>query len=44
MNNPLRVALFTDCFYEVNGAAHSCRQLVQYAQNAELCCDAPALG
>lgn len=33
MNNPLRVALFTDCFYEVNGAAHSCRHLVQYAAN-----------
>ncbi len=31
MNHPPRVALFTDCFHEVNGAAHSCRQLVQYA-------------
>ena len=31
MNHPPRVALFADCFHEVNGAAHSCRQLVQYA-------------
>jgi len=31
MNGPPRVALFTDCFHEVNGAAHSCRHLVQYA-------------
>jgi glycosyltransferase involved in cell wall biosynthesis len=36
VNNPLRVALFTDCFHEVNGAAHSCRQLVQYAARHNL--------
>ena len=36
MNNPPRVALFTDCFHEVNGAAHSCRQLVQYAAKHDL--------
>jgi glycosyltransferase involved in cell wall biosynthesis len=36
MNNPPRVALFTDCFHEVNGAAHSCRQLVQYAERHHL--------
>ena len=36
MNNPPRVALFTDCFHEVNGAAHSCRQLVQYAASHKL--------
>lgn len=36
MNNPLRVALFADCFHEVNGAAHSCRQLVQYAARHNL--------
>lgn len=36
MNNPPRVALFTDCFHEVNGAAHSCRQLVQYAASHNL--------
>ena len=35
-NNPPRVALFTDCFHEVNGAAHSCRQLVQYAASHKL--------
>jgi glycosyltransferase involved in cell wall biosynthesis len=36
MNSPPRVALFTDCFHEVNGAAHSCRQLVQYANRHNL--------
>jgi len=36
VNNPPRVALFTDCFHEVNGAAHSCRQLVQYAARHHL--------
>jgi glycosyltransferase involved in cell wall biosynthesis len=36
MINPPRVALFTECFHEVNGAAHSCRQLVQYAANHDL--------
>jgi len=36
MNNPPRIALFTDCFHEVNGAAHSCRQLVQYANRHNL--------
>ena len=36
MNNPPRVALFTDCFHEVNGAAHSCRRLVQYAASHDL--------
>ncbi len=36
VNHPPRVALFTDCFHEVNGAAHSCRQLVQYAASHNL--------
>lgn len=36
MNNPPRVALFADCFHEVNGAAHSCRQLVHYAASHNL--------
>jgi glycosyltransferase involved in cell wall biosynthesis len=36
VNNPPRVALFADCFHEVNGAAHSCRQLVQYAASHNL--------
>lgn len=36
MNRPPRVALFTDCFHEVNGAAHSCRQLAQYAAKHHL--------
>jgi glycosyltransferase involved in cell wall biosynthesis len=36
VNNPPRVALFADCFHEVNGAAHSCRQLVQYAARHNL--------
>jgi glycosyltransferase involved in cell wall biosynthesis len=36
MNRPPRVALFTDCFHEVNGAAHTCRQLVEYAANHDL--------
>jgi len=36
MNSPPRVALFTDCFHEVNGAAHTCRQLVQYAASHDL--------
>jgi glycosyltransferase involved in cell wall biosynthesis len=36
MNHTPRVALFTDCFHEVNGAAHSCRHLVQYAARHNL--------
>lgn len=36
MTHPPRVALFADCFHEVNGAAHSCRQLVQYAATHNL--------
>jgi glycosyltransferase involved in cell wall biosynthesis len=36
VNNPPRIALFTECFHEVNGAAHSCRQLVQYAASHHL--------
>lgn len=36
MNDEPRVALFTDCFREVNGAAHSSRQLVEYAARHNL--------
>jgi len=29
--SPIRVALFADCFLEVNGVAHTCRHLAAYA-------------
>ena len=34
--NPLRVAFFTDSFYEVNGAAHTCRQYQLFAERRSL--------
>jgi glycosyltransferase involved in cell wall biosynthesis len=33
---PLRVAFFTDCFHEINGVAHTSRQLHDYARREEL--------
>jgi glycosyltransferase involved in cell wall biosynthesis len=34
--NPLRIAFFADSFHEVNGAAHTCRQLQIFAQQQGL--------
>jgi len=34
--NPLRVVLFADSFYEVNGAAHTCRQYQVFAERRGL--------
>ena len=34
--NPLRIALFTDSFHEVNGAAHTCRQYQAFAERRGL--------
>lgn len=36
MNSPLRVALFTDCFHEVNGVALTCRELQNFAERRGL--------
>jgi len=34
--NPLRIALFTDSFHEVNGAAHTCRHYRDFAERRGL--------